>query len=129
MGCGGKHMSIFKKHAVRKNFEQKVSYLAKAVPPMVVAEHDSFLYVDCGLPTDTFNVIVARDLSRVNQILNEGVAYFISKSFPVALWYWEDDADKSGMNALTAYGLTHNETNIAMYAYLIQSNYNVTSPK
>lgn len=96
---------------------------------MVVAEHDSFLVVDCGFPSDTFNVIVARDLLKVNQILNDGIGYFISKSFPVALWYWEDDADKSGMSALTAYGLTHNETNIAMYADLIQSNFNVTSPE
>ncbi len=122
-------MSIFNKHAVRKNFEQKVSYIAKAVPPMVVAEHGSFLAVDCGLPSDTFNVIVARDLSRSNQILNDGVGYFTSKSFPVALWYWEDNADKSRMSALTAYGLTHDETNIAMYAELIQSNFNVTSPE
>ena len=46
--------------AVRKNFEEKISYIARTVPGMTVTDQSSFLSVDCGLPSDTFNVLVSR---------------------------------------------------------------------
>jgi len=41
------------RQAVRKNFEEKVFSIARAVTGMVVTEQNSFLSVDCGLPSDT----------------------------------------------------------------------------
>ncbi len=114
--------------AVRKNFEEKAAYFAQSLAGMAVMEHDSFLAVDCGLPSDTFNVLVVRDLSATEPILQEGVGYFMAKRFPVALWYWEDAEDRAGMDALLAYGLTHNETNIAMVADLTEAAFNVARP-
>ncbi len=35
--------------AVRKNFEEKVSYIARMVTGMAVTDQSSFLSVDCGL--------------------------------------------------------------------------------
>ncbi len=47
---------------VCKNFEEKVSYVARRINGMVVDDQINFLSVDCGLPSDTFNVMVVRDL-------------------------------------------------------------------
>ncbi|CAN5383059.1 GNAT family N-acetyltransferase [soil metagenome] len=113
---------------VRKNFEEKAAYFARSLTGMAVIERASFLAVDCGLPSDTFNVIVARDLSATEQILQEGVGHFMAKQFPVAVWTWEDTADRSGMDALLAYGLTHNETNVAMVADLAETAFNIAMP-
>lgn len=115
------------KQAVRRNFEEKVSYIAKSIPAMKVADCSSFLAVDCGLKSDTFNTIIARDLSELDRLLIDGIGYFLAKQFPVAIWYWEDDVDKFAINALTAHGLEHNETNVAMCVDLTQANLNVNA--
>lgn len=99
---------------IRINFEEKVSYLARALPGMTVTDHGSFLSVDCGLPSDTFNVTVIRELSAPAQVLALGVDPFTSKGFPMALWYWESDRDQAGMATLLQHGLVLAETNTAM---------------
>ena len=99
---------------VRLNFEEKVSYLARTLPSMTVTDHGHFLSVDCGLPSDTFNVTVIRELSAPAQVLALGVDPFTSKGFPMALWYWESDRDQAGMAALLQHGLVLAETNTAM---------------
>ncbi len=38
---------------VCKNFEEKVSYVARRINGMVVDDQINFLSVDCGLPSDT----------------------------------------------------------------------------
>jgi hypothetical protein len=43
--------------AVRTNFEEKAAYLARSLPTMRVSEDEQFLAVDCGLPSDTYNVV------------------------------------------------------------------------
>lgn len=96
---------------------------------MIVADHSNFLIVDCGLPSDTFNVIVVRDLFDTTRLLNEGVGHFMAKGFPMAVWYWEEDMDKSGMDVFMAYGLTHTETHVAMYADLTVSKAKVSEPE
>lgn len=117
------------KQAVRKNFEEQASYFAKSMPKMIVADHGNFLSVDCGLPSDTFNVIVVRDLFDTARLLNEGVGYFMAKRFPMAIWYWEEDIDKSNMDVLIAYGLTHSETHVSMYADLTVAQAKVSEPE
>lgn len=99
---------------VRTNFEEKVSYHARALPGMTVNDYGSFLCVDCGLPSDTFNVTVVRALSAPAQVLALGVDPFTSKGFPMALWYWESKEDQAGLAALLQHGLVLTETNTAM---------------
>ncbi|HEX6288436.1 MAG TPA: GNAT family N-acetyltransferase [Herpetosiphonaceae bacterium] len=107
--------------AVRDNFAEKAAYVARVMPGMTVTDDESFVAVDCGLPSDTFNLVVARHLSTPDHLLRAGVEPFMAKRFPVALWYWEDEADRQGMAALAAYGLAHTETHIAMYADIAQA--------
>ncbi len=114
--------------AVRDNFAQKVSYVARSLPGMTVTDAESFVAVDCGLPSDTFNVIVALDLSTPHRLLAGGVAPFVEKRLPMALWYWED-ADRHNMAALTAYGLSHTETHVAMLADLNRVQSSVSTPE
>lgn len=96
---------------------------------MTVHDHGDFLLVDSGVPSDTFNVIVARNLANTTRLLDEGVGYFADKHLPMALWYWADDAaDQTGIAALLAYGLTTNETDVAMVADLTQAHLQAASP-
>lgn len=104
---------------VRKNFEEKVSYLARSIPEMTVDDQAGFLSVNCGLPSDTFNVIVLRDLSASTSML-ASVDRFTSTGFPVAVWYWADDVDNIGIARLIQHGLAHTETHSAMYIDLSQ---------
>ena len=103
--------------AVRDNFIEKASYVALITPGMSVADYGSFVAVDCGLPSDTFNVVARRVLTS-SQLLQDGVGHFMSKKFPMALWYWEHPQDRQGMSALSTYGLAQTETHHAMYADL-----------
>ncbi len=104
---------------VRKNFEEKVSYVASIVPTMSVINSSSFLLVDCGLPSDTFNVIVVRDMIASSQML-AGINSFTSKGFPMAVWCWESDVDSAGRATFIQHGLSHAEIHTAMYADLTQ---------
>jgi GNAT superfamily N-acetyltransferase len=115
-------------HAVRQNFEEKAAYLARQLPGMTVNDCGNFLLVDSGVPSDTFNVIVARGLTNATQLLDRGVGYFMSKRLPMALWYWADAADQSGIAALLAYGLTASETDVAMVADLAQVRLQAKAP-
>lgn len=114
--------------AVRDNFAQKGSYVARSLPGMTVTDAESFVAVDCGLPSDTFNVIVALDLSTPHHLLAAGVSPFVKKRLPMALWYWED-ADRHNTAALTAYGLSHTETHVAMVADLTGLRSGVSTPE
>jgi len=81
---------------------------------MTVDDQTSFLSIDCGLPSDTFNVIVVRDLSASARML-ASVDRFTFRGFPVAVWFWESDVDKAGISKLIQHRLVHTETYAAMY--------------
>jgi GNAT superfamily N-acetyltransferase len=104
---------------VRKNFEEKVSYVARRINSMAVEDQSGLLSVDCGLPSDTFNVIVVRDWCASSQLL-ASVDRFTEKGFPFAIWFWESDGDQVGRATLLQHGLAHTETHSAMYADLSQ---------
>jgi len=103
--------------AVRKNFEEKVSYVARMVADMTVIDQSNFLSVDCGLPGDTFNVMVVKDVSAPTQML-ASIDHFTSKGFPMAVWSWENDVDQADFSVFTGHGLKHAEINTAMQADL-----------
>lgn len=102
---------------VRENFEEKVSYIARTVTGMTVNDHSSFLSVDCGLPSDTFNILVVRDGSAPTQILAI-VDRFTSKGFPLAVWTWEGDVDQAVLSTFNQHGLEYAEVNTSMSADL-----------
>ena len=106
---------------VRENFSEKVAYLARVVPAMTALDHGSFVDVDSGLPSDTFNVIVVRDLLKTNVLFKDGIGHFASKGFPMALWYWDDASAQHGMTKLIDYGMTRAETHVAMIADVAQT--------
>jgi ribosomal protein S18 acetylase RimI-like enzyme len=103
--------------AVRKNFAEKASYVARKIADMTVIDQSSFLSVDCCLPADTFNVMVVRDLSAPAQIL-ASIDHFTSKRFPMAVWSWEGDVDQANHAVFIQHGLKHAETSTAMQANL-----------
>jgi GNAT superfamily N-acetyltransferase len=104
---------------VRQNFEEKASYMAGLVPGMTVTEHSSFLAVDCGLPSDTFNVLVVRDMSAPAELLAV-VDRFHEKDYPLAVWYWKSDIDDADRSLFLQHELSHAETHVAMSADLTQ---------
>lgn len=104
------------KQAVRQNFEEKVSYAAQVIPGMRVTDAGGVLTVDCGLPSDTFNVIVVRDASPPEQPLAQSVEHFMAKRFPAALWYWQEDAARFSQHPALAARFVHAETHVAMVA-------------
>src|ERR1051326_8718967 len=112
---------------VRKNFEEKSAYLASILPAITVTDHPGFLAVDCGLPSDTYNVVAARDMSAPAEML-AAVDRFNAKGFPAALWYWENDIADADRAAFLQHSLDYAETHVAMYANLAEiptTSYNV----
>src|SRR5215472_17019546 len=104
---------------VRKNFEEKVSYVARRMSDMTVDDQTDFLSVDCGLPSDTFNVVVIRDWSAPAQIL-ASIDRFIEKGFPFAVWSWQSQGDEMNVSTLIEHGMAQTETHTAMYVDLSQ---------
>jgi ribosomal protein S18 acetylase RimI-like enzyme len=105
--------------AVRENFAEKVSYVARRVDGMMLDEQEDYLMVDCGVPSDTFNVIVVKGTSLSPRVL-ASIEHFTSKDVPFALWYWQNAIDAANRVVLMQYGLRHAETHTAMAADLSQ---------
>lgn len=114
---------------VCENFVEKVAYVARRLPSMTVMEESSFIAVDCGLPSDTFNVIVASSLLAPEHIVGTGIEHFIAKRWPVAMWYWEDSVNTRVVDTLSAYGLELTETHMAMAANLRMARLMVSAPQ
>lgn len=105
---------------VRDNFIAKASCLAKHTAKQRHISNEHYVRVDCGLPSDTFNVTVMlkQQLQMSDMaIIDEAVHYFTKKNFPMALWCWEDSGSVTYSTLRTA-GLAEAETNIAMHADL-----------
>lgn len=112
------HMNDQKMAAmIQQNFVHKVSYVASKSTGMFIKETDEFLYVDCGMPADTFNIgVLFTDSADDQRLLHETVDYFTDKNFPMSLWCWENIRD-STRQAIVKHGLFLSEVNIGMYAY------------
>lgn len=115
--------------AVCENFAEKVAYVARRLPMMTVMEDTSFLAIDCGLPSDTFNVIVVRSPSAPERAIGTGIEHFRAKRLPVALWYWEDSVNPQGIEPLLAYGLELTETHVAMAADVTVAGFSAPAPR
>lgn len=116
------------KQTVRQNFEEKASYIARAIPTMRVIDTGGVLAVDCGLPSDTFNVIVVRDASLPDGPLEQCIDHFVTQRFPVALWYWQDELDRFRAHPTIASSFVHAETHVAMVAERVQIAADTAAP-
>ena len=94
---------------------------------MSVKETKDYIAVNCGLPTDTFNII-----TLLNSNLTEGIEelcaeieYFNQKGFPMSVWCWDAKRENTLKNELLKLRLIEAENNIAMVADLQNnSSYN-----
>ncbi|MFN7116917.1 MAG: GNAT family N-acetyltransferase [Saprospiraceae bacterium] len=111
---------------VRNNFIAKVSHFARFVPGMSVEATTTYVRVDCGLPSDTFNavVITRADFNASKSILQ----YYQIKNFPTAFWVFESPAAPEIEQQLIDLQLVSNELNMAMLVDLrsLQANYKAT---
>lgn len=108
--------------SIRENFIAKAAYFAKLVPGMSVFETAQYARIDCGLPSDTFNVSLLRETlpDAIPALLEPTVGYFSAKHFPMALWVFDSPNYKQIARALAAHDLPQCEINVAMYADLQQ---------
>ncbi|CAM4257323.1 GNAT family N-acetyltransferase [Bacillus paramycoides] len=102
------------------NFIYKIIYVARHVQGMNVKETKDYIAVDCSLPADTFNII-----TLLNNNLSEGVnqlytalEHFNQKSFPMSVWFWNEEQEQNVKSELIKLGLKEAENNIAMVADL-----------
>ncbi|EJR54839.1 hypothetical protein IIM_01779 [Bacillus cereus VD107] len=102
------------------NFIYKITYVARHVQGMNVKETKNYIAVDCSLPADTFNII-----TLLNNNLTEGVdqlyteiEHFNQKSFPMSVWFWDEEQEQNINSKLIKLGLKEAENNIAMFAEL-----------
>jgi GNAT superfamily N-acetyltransferase len=104
---------------VRENFAEKVSYVARHIDSMTVDEQEDYLTVDCGMPSDTFNVVVVKGES-LSPRLQASIESFTTGGVPFALWYWQNAIDAANRATLMRHGLSHTETHTAMALDLSQ---------
>ncbi|MCK8490268.1 GNAT family N-acetyltransferase [Spirosoma sp. RP8] len=105
---------------VRRNFIAKAAYFAQHLPGTNVVDTNAYTIVDCGLPSDTFNVIVPKttDLIALTDLFENGVSEFTRKRFPMSLWCWEELYTAELAILIHHYELTGDETNVAMWLNL-----------
>ncbi|MDL2280837.1 GNAT family N-acetyltransferase [Selenomonadales bacterium OttesenSCG-928-I06] len=100
---------------IQNNFIERVSFFPKLFSDMQVKETEKFMYIDCGLSSDTFNVsVVFADSITKDEIESEIVDYYLEKNYPMALWCW--DCLKDANKVIKSTRLTFAETNVGMYA-------------
>ncbi|HFK1548064.1 GNAT family N-acetyltransferase [Bacillus albus] len=113
------------------NFTYKTSYIARQLHGMNVKETKDYIAVDCGLPTDTFNIITLlnNDLSEGIEKLYKVVNNYNQKKFPMSVWFWDDRKEKIIKSELIKIGLKEAEQNIAMVANLKTIHPTINMPK
>ncbi|QIP14969.1 GNAT family N-acetyltransferase [Spirosoma aureum] len=105
---------------VRRNFIAKATYFARLLPGMHVDDIEAYTVVDCGLPSDTFNVIIPKTtkLTSLADLFENRVSEFSRKRFPLALWCWDELFNPELATLLHHYDLVRDETNVAMWLNL-----------
>ena len=104
---------------IRVNFEEKAGYAARTLPAacgMRVTDEPAYLAVDCGLPSDTYNVVVPREPIDAMYLRDSAITPFRAKGFPLAIWCFARSAELMQTFALA--GFRHAESSVAMVADL-----------
>ncbi|MCP3139079.1 GNAT family N-acetyltransferase [Pyxidicoccus xibeiensis] len=97
--------------AMEDNQVDHMTYLARRLPGATVRDEPGLLLVDCGLPTDTFNVVCRTRLrpQDADARITAAVAHFRAKAFPFAWWVGPGAAPEDLDARLTAHGLVRAE--------------------
>ncbi|MES9700174.1 GNAT family N-acetyltransferase [Bacillus sp. JJ927] len=98
------------------NFTYKTTYVARHVQGMSVKKTKDYIAVNCGIPTDTFNIITLlnNNLTEGNEELCTEIEHFNQKGFPMSVWCWDAKRENTLKNELLKLRLIEAENNIAM---------------
>lgn len=101
---------------IKENFISKITYFSEYISKIKVLENEKFIRVDSSLPSDTFNIGVIKktDLEDFDFILADIINYFNKKSFPAAVWLWENIENKI-INQMEEKGFEFAEKELGMY--------------
>lgn len=117
------HSSLI--NLVRQNFIAKSAYFARfpftyLLPGAYVEETASYAIVNCGLASDTFNVVIPKsnDPSALTALFDHTIQLWNQQQLPFAFWCWEDTFSSALSTLLDEYGLASDEQAVAMWLNL-----------
>ena len=96
---------------IQKNFISKISYFSKYNSEIKISENSDFTRVDSMLPSDTFNICVLKNKNSLEkvEVFQEITEYFNKKSFPAAVWLWNDNCASKERMEESGFGLSEIE--------------------
>jgi ribosomal protein S18 acetylase RimI-like enzyme len=102
--------------AARENFRTHAAYPSRDTPGAMVRESEELTWVDAGLDTDTFNIVMGARLARteVQRAIAEVRAHFESVRRPFSWWVSPGDEPSDLGERLAAAGLMLEEWELAM---------------
>lgn len=99
---------------VISNFEEKLKAFAYAVSGELTSEED-FVLANTEIPTDTFNVLLAKSSNLQGTFkVRQGLDYFSKKEYPFSVWMDARHMSDDWKNLMQAYGLKEAERNVMM---------------
>lgn len=107
----------FVQKALFDNFDRKIRYLPSFCPRNVIVDTPDLLYVNAGIASDTFNVILAKG-SLPYPALHQAMADFTAQKVPFALWVFPQHRNAATTEALKQVGLVVRESEQLMAADL-----------
>ena len=110
---------------IQENFISKISYFSKYNNKIKITENEEFIRVDSMLPSDTFNICVIKNgkSTKKENILKENTDYFNKKSYPAAVWIWDDNSASEEKIAENGFGLSEKETGMYIKSEKIPEKY------
>ena len=99
---------------VISNFEEKLKAFAYAVSGELTSEED-FVLANTEIPTDTFNVLLAKSSNLQGTFkVRQGLDYFSKKEYPFSVWVDVEHMNDDWKNLMQAYDLKEAERNVMM---------------
>ncbi|EZH64289.1 GNAT family acetyltransferase (plasmid) [Bacillaceae bacterium JMAK1] len=99
---------------VISNFEEKIKAFVYAVSGELTSEED-FVLANTEIPTDTFNVLLAKSSNLQGTFkVRQGLDYFSKKDYPFSVWMDDEHVNDDWKNLMQAYDLKEAERNVMM---------------
>ena len=101
---------------LRETFRRHATFPSRGVDGATIRESSELTWVDSGLDTDTFNIVLGSRLSgdRVGSALEEVRAHFASAGRPYSWWVSPGDEPEDLAQRLASAGLVAEELELAM---------------
>lgn len=97
------------------NFRVHASWLQARLPGMTARSEPDLVLVDCGMPCDTFNLVLGARLDAdADARIAEAIAFFHDRGHPFSWWTAPGDRPADLGRRLAAAGLRAGETELAM---------------